>query len=172
MRKFLAVVAALALAACSASPPPPAQSGRTAAVFYGLGAAAFSDGMAEMADRANTNVYRWGQRRSLERELIRAHRSGEISLVNIAGHSLGGNSANWMANNLVAAGVPVGCVATLDPTDPRPVDSRVGIALNFMSPDFRAQEVPGARNIRRPDLNHVNMDNDPVIQDAVVRCLR
>lgn len=151
--------------------PPVNHTGRAAVVFYGLGDGIWSDGMKDIADRAGGKVYSWNKREDVQKSLIAAHRAGKIRYVVIAGHSLGGNSANKLGNSLVAAGVPVRCVATLDPTSPRRVDRRVGHAVNFISPDFRAKKVKGAKNIRRRDLNHVNMDNDRRIQAEVARCL-
>ncbi len=139
-------------------------------VFYGLGGAMFSEGVEDIARATRGRVYSWWQRSSVEQSIRAEFAAGRISKpIKIAGHSLGGNAANTLANNLVAAGVPVAYVATLDATAPDPVDRRVKRADNFMSHDFRARDVPGARRYARPDLSHIQLDNDPEVQRIVIR---
>lgn len=142
-------------------------------VFYGLGDAMFSEGVEDIATATRGRVYSWWQRSAVERTILAEFRAGRIARpIKIAGHSLGGNAANALANNLVAAGVPVDYVATLDATAPSPVDPRVKSADNFMSRDFRAREVPGARRHSRPDLSHIQLDNDPEVQRIVIRAIK
>lgn len=174
-RNFLKIgLLSLGLTACVARLPPIDQSvspTRAAVVFYGLGEGAFSDGMKDAADKAGTIVQSWSVRLSLQEDLINAHEAGDFDFVVIAGHSLGGNAALGLANALAGADVPVRCVVTLDPTVNHEVAPEVGYAVNFVSRDIRAKYVSGAENRLRPELSHIQMDNDPKIQETMHQCL-
>lgn len=182
VRIFL-MASVLALGACtSIQAPDPKLSSSTVQsekipdtiYFLGLAGETFSTGMYEMQKVTGGKVYSWGERRALEKRIIAAHKAGKLKgyRFKIVGHSLGGNSANWMANNLIAAGITVDYVATLDATDPQPVDKRIGRADNFMSRDFRAKHVPGAVLIDRSDLSHIELDNDPKVKSMVTEQVR
>jgi predicted alpha/beta-hydrolase family hydrolase len=151
-------------------------------IFRGLFGIVFSTGMDDLAGKIkkrgwkDVSVNAWIFRTSIENSVIKwwkslspAQRAQERGVV-VGGHSLGGNSANYMANNLVKAGVPVLYVFTVDPTEPR--NNPKGVkADNFMSNDFRAEKVPGANNILYPELNHIQVDKDIRVHRVIIAAI-
>lgn len=154
-----------------------------ALIFRGLFGLQFSTGMDAVAakikeaDKSDkVSLHSWLFRTSIEKKLIKewekmkpeqkeaVRRAGGYV---IGGHSLGGNSANYMGNNLVKAGLPVTYIFTVDPTEPR--NNPKGVrADNFMSYDFRAEKVPGANNIKFPELSHIEVDKDPRVHRQIL----
>jgi hypothetical protein len=141
--------------------------------FLGLAGEVYSTGMYEMQEVTGGTVLSWAERYALQKQIVAAHKAGKLKSYRfkIVGHSLGGNSANWLANALVAEGMKVVYVATLDATDPQPVDKRIKKADNFMSRDFRARLVPGSNEIDRRDLNHIQLDNDLEVQSVITEAI-
>lgn len=146
-------------------------------LFRGLAGNLFSTGMDELAGKLRDagmqpSVHSWIERKGIEAEAISRFRSGELTgPIALVGHSLGGNSASFMGNNLVDNGVGVTYIATIDPTEPLPNPPGVS-ADNFHSSDFRAEKVEGATNISRPDLNHIQIDKDEKVHNRILEmCL-
>lgn len=142
-------------------------------LFRGLAGAVFSTGMDRLADKLahaghTATVHAWIERTAIEAEALTQLARGEIAgPIAVIGHSLGGNSANFMGRNLAKSGAPVAYVATVDPTEPEP--SPGGIACdNFRSRDFRAEKVEGATDHFRPDLNHVEIDKDERVHQRIL----
>lgn len=141
-------------------------------LFRGLAGDIFSTGMDRLARRLNdlgheATVHRWINRSSVQRKIVEAYKNSRdhVPLVAI-GHSLGGNSANWMTDELAKKGIIVAYTATVDATDPRP--NRAVTADNFMSRDFRAKPVPGAIDIRFPELNHIEVAEDRRVHERII----
>ena len=92
-------------------------------LYRGLFGGVFSTGMDELARKLNgdghvATVHSWTERPAIEQQAIaRGAADGPVCIV---GHSLGGNSASYMAHNLLAAGIPVAYVGTVDATAPKP----------------------------------------------------
>lgn len=142
-------------------------------LFRGLAGTVFSTGIDRLANKLQiagieTSVHSWADRRETQAEALRHFRSGKISgPIILAGHSLGGNSANLMANYLVSKKIPVSYVATIDPTSSAP--GPVGVnADNFRSWDPRAKKIRGATQFRRRDLNHIQIDKDEKVHSRIV----
>ena len=89
-------------------------------LFRGLVGAVFSTGMDQLAAKLKaeghtTSVHSWVQRPGVQNRLAKEIAAGEHpDGVAAVGHSLGGNSANYFARNLVKQGVAVSYVATRD----------------------------------------------------------
>lgn len=166
MKKIISLLFIVLLMSCAT--PKRMDSVVTENVFFrGLGGMTFSTGMIDLADKSNGAHYCWCNRGTVTKDVIRRYKAGKIKdKVNIVGHSLGGNSATKLANALRKAGVPVGFVVTLDATDPQSLDGFK--ATNFMSRDFRAREVPGAKTIYRHDLDHIELNLDPKIHKYIL----
>jgi thioesterase domain-containing protein len=142
-------------------------------LFRGLAGAVFSTGMDRLAEKLahaghTATVHAWIERTAIEAEALAQLARGEIAgPIAVVGHSLGGNSANFMGRNLAKSGAPIAYVATVDPTEPEP--SPGGIACdNFRSRDFRAEKVEGATDHFRPDLNHVEIDKDERVHQRIL----
>ena len=105
-------------------------------------------------------VHSWIERKGIQKKAIEDYRSGRLSgPIGLVGHSLGGNSANFMANDLTSAKVDVAYIATIDPTEPKPNPNGIQ-ADNFRSRDFRAERVKGATDFFFPELSHTEVDKD------------
>ncbi len=142
-------------------------------LFRGLAGRIFSTGMDSLAKKLNqaghvATVHGWIERQFVEDDALSQYQAN-ASTDNIAiiGHSLGGNSANYMAINLVAKGVPVTYVATIDATAPRNSPAGV-VADNFMSHDIRAEKVPGAVDYPYPHLNHIQIDKNKSVHNQII----
>lgn len=142
-------------------------------LFRGLGGFIFSTGLNTLSKKLTaqghqTSVHSWVERTSVQASAISDHQSGKLTDgIGLVGHSLGGNSASYMANNLVAANIPVSYVATIDPTEPMANPSGV-VGDNFRSRDLRAEKVPGANDFSMPELNHVQIDKDARVHQHIV----
>lgn len=142
-------------------------------LFRGLAGAVFSTGMDDLATKLreaghDATVHSWVERTGIQAEAISQFQSGElVAPIAIVGHSLGGNSANFMGNNLVAHNIPVAYIATIDPTEPRANPKGVP-ADNFRSRDFRAEKVDGAIDFSRPELNHIQIDKDDRVHQRIL----
>ncbi len=142
-------------------------------LFRGLAGKFFSTGLDNLAEKLGAaghtvSIHSWIERTAVEADTISQAKSGKIpTSIAIAGHSLGGNSANYMARNLAAAGVPVSYVATIDPTEPEPAPAGVRCD-NFRSRDFRAEKVEGATDHLREDLNHIEIDKDDAVHRQIL----
>ena len=146
-------------------------------LFRGLLGNFFSTGMDRLAKKLRAEghtvtVHSWIGRRAVQRRVIkeRKKRKGPYKLA-IGGHSLGGNSANYMTRWAFSLGIPVAATFTWDPTEPKRHQGK-GIAHNFMSHDLRAEKVPGAVNHNWFKLNHIQVDKEPRIHDFVLEKLR
>jgi thioesterase domain-containing protein len=142
-------------------------------LFRGLAGAIFSTGMDRLAEKLNkagheASVHAWIERTGIQAEALDQFAAGRLKgPVAVVGHSLGGNSANYMGRNLAKAGVPVAYIATVDPTEPDPAPA--GVACdNFRSRDFRAEKVEGAADSYRPELNHVEIDKDEAVHRRIL----
>jgi hypothetical protein len=144
-------------------------------LFRGLFGGFFSTGMDDLAAKLNADghvatVHSWVDRKSVEPQAIAKGASeGPICLV---GHSLGGNSASYMAHSLIAAGIPVAYVGTVDATAPKPAPGGSVVSDNFRSSDPRDEPVPGATEIPMPHLNHIEIDKDSQVHERIRAQLR
>ena len=142
-------------------------------LFRGLAGLIYSTGMDKLAEKLNdggneATVHSWLERRSIEQDLKIRMSKGEFSEgVAAVGHSLGGNSANFLADNLSDEGFPLTYVATIDPTEPRdnPKETQ---ADNFRSGDNRAETVEGATDFYRPSLRHTQIDKDKQVHARII----
>jgi hypothetical protein len=142
-------------------------------LFRGLAGTVFSTGIDRLAKKLNAagisaSVHSWADRREVEAEAVSRYRTGEFTgPVFLIGHSLGGNSANAMAVHLSENHVPVGYVATIDPTVATPGPAGVP-ADNFRSWDIRARKIRGATDFKRKDLNHIQIDKDRKVHERII----
>lgn len=142
-------------------------------LFRGLAGTVFSTGIDRLADKLQnagieTSVHSWADRREAEAEAVRHFKMGKLAgPVVLAGHSLGGNSANLMANFLVSRKISVSYVATIDPTSSVPGPEGVD-ADNFRSWDPRARKIRGAKQFKRRDLNHIQIDKDKEVHSRII----
>jgi thioesterase domain-containing protein len=103
-------------------------------VLLGLGNN--SPGLSEFGSRMArrgipTTIRNYGEWPALAQEAIQQYRSGQLRLIMIVGHSLGGSAAADMAAELGRAGVPVQLVVMLDPVGGSQVSSNVRRSVNF-----------------------------------------
>lgn len=137
----------------------------------------FSRGMDTLAIRLRkeghtVTIHGWGSRQRVQKKTIKLVRAGKLKgKIAIGGHSLGGNSASYMTNNLVRSNIRVFATFYWDATEPM-AHAGDGHGHNFMSSDFRAEEVPGAVNHHFDNLNHVQIDKARVTHDLVSRVLK
>lgn len=124
-----------------------------------------------------SNHSRW---QTISAKLIADYRADpkEVLPVILIGHSLGGDASIVMSNWLAQNGVPVRFVVIFDAVaQTHPIIGGVQEVLNFYKPKGYGQEVKAAPSFRgeirnvdltdRKDINHVNIDEDPVLQAEV-----
>jgi hypothetical protein len=125
-----------------------------------------------------SNHSRW---QSISAKLIqeyRANPNGTAPII-LIGHSLGGDASIVMANWLVQNRVPVRLVVVFDAVaQVHPVNGGVESVTNFYKPKGYGQEIKPGSNFRgvinnvdltdRTDIDHLNIDKDPVIQQEVI----
>jgi pimeloyl-ACP methyl ester carboxylesterase len=154
-------------------------------VLRGLGNI-FSRGMDAIAkdlkgrgvDANLQNHSRW---QSLSAKLIEEYRADpkQVAPIILIGHSLGGDASIVMANWLIQNRVPVRLVVVFDAVaQVHPVNAGVEEVINFYKPKGYGQEVKGSANFKgtinnvdltdRTDIDHLNIDKDPVIQEEVI----
>ena len=124
-----------------------------------------------------SNHSRW---QMIAADLIKDYKANpkETAPIIFVGHSLGGDASIVMANWLAQNGVPVRFIVIFDAvTQTHPVIGGVQEVLNFYKPKGYGQEVLAAPSFRgeirnvdltdRKDINHTNIDEDPVLQAEV-----
>jgi hypothetical protein len=124
-----------------------------------------------------SNHSKW---QTISAKLIQEYRANpkEVAPVILIGHSLGGDASIVMSNWLAQNGVPVRFVVIFDAVaQTHPITGGVQEVLNFYKPKGYGQEVKAAPSFRgeirnvdlteRKDINHVNIDEDPVLQAEV-----
>ena len=124
-----------------------------------------------------SNHSRW---QTISAKLIEEYRANpkEVAPIILIGHSLGGDASIVMSNWLAQNGVPVRFVVIFDAVaQTHPIIGGVQEVLNFYKPKGYGQEVKPAPSFRgeirnvdltdRKDINHVNIDEDPVLQAEV-----
>ncbi len=144
----------------------------SAYLFKGLFGNVFSAGLEDLADLLETNgieakVFSHGDRRTVEKEIKSRHQQGTLGKLVLIGHSLGANSALRISNALVGENITVEYLATLDPTITKPIGAALK-ADNFRSRDIRDKPIPGANEIQRDDLSHIELDNDQRIHQHIL----
>lgn len=141
-------------------------------LFRGLFGGLFSTGMDTLADKLSAlgyeaSVHRWSDRSRVENQILN-DTSGSLSQgISLIGHSLGGNTASYIAESIAARGVKINYLATMDATAPKPVPSGV-LADNFRSSDWRDKPVSGANEFDFPDLAHTEIDKDKRVHEKVL----
>lgn len=182
-----AVVATTSTATADAIDIPAAGSyprGRVI-VLRGLGNV-FSRGMDAMAKDlkargVNVNLQNHSRWQSISAQLISDYRANptEVGPIILIGHSLGGDAAIVMSNWLIQNRVPVRLVVVFDAVGQiHPIDAGVEEVVNFYKPKGYGKEVKGSANFAgtinnvdltdRTDIDHLNIDKDPVIQQEVI----
>jgi len=124
-----------------------------------------------------SNHSRW---QMIAADLIKEYKANpkETAPIILIGHSLGGDASIVMSNWLAQNGVPVRFVVIFDAVaQTHPIIGGVQEVLNFYKPKGYGQEVKAAASFRgeirnvdltdRKDINHVNIDEDPVLQAEV-----
>ena len=102
-----------------------------------------------------------------------------VAPIILIGHSLGADASLVMANWLGLNRVPVRLVVTFDGVAvTHPVMANVEEIINFYKPKGYGRKVevvdkfPGTLNnvdlTKRTDIDHLNIDKDPVLQDEVI----
>lgn len=142
-------------------------------LFRGLAGHIFSLGLDQLANKLQkaghrASVHSWLERKNVQRKLINEYNNiSQQEKIALVGHSLGGNSASFMATNLNASDIEVEYIATIDPTEPAPIP--LGIkADNFRSRDFRAEKVSGAKEWHYPELSHIQIDKSNDVHDRIL----
>jgi hypothetical protein len=130
----------------------------------GLFGMVFSPGIKELAAIQKKDHICWCNARRATKEL-----AAKKEPVVIVGHSLGADQALIMAKNLKAAGVKIKLVIVYDAT--RNFDMKGIPTVNFRSRDFRAKDVANAKNVYRPDLDHIDVTTDPQVRAETLRLL-
>ncbi len=167
----------------SVKPAGPFDNGRVI-VLRGL-ANIFSRGMDKLAKDLKaqgvpvqlSNHSRW---QMIAADLIKDYKANpkQVAPVILIGHSLGGDASIVMSNWLAQNGVPVRFVVVFDAVaQTHPIIGGVQELLNFYKPKGYGQEVRAAPSFRgnirnidltdRKDIDHLNIDEDPVLQAEV-----
>ena len=142
------VVTGLAIAFCACFAWPHESYGRTRAptnspargvthLYILLGLGNNSPGLSEFGNRMErlgvpTTVGNHGDWPTFAQEAIEQYKVGRLRSIEIVGHSLGGDAAVDMAEELGRAGIPVELVVTLDPTGSSAVSANVRHSVNFV----------------------------------------
>jgi hypothetical protein len=173
-----------------ANPDPRRARGR---VFFFRGqAVVFSRGFGATCDELRRRGV-WAEdlrcrgERWAVRQVLADHRDGRAGPVVFVGHSCGGRSALFAAEELRAAGVGVSLVVCIDVTLPPPVPANVRRAINLrrthhrLYPAMPLVAAPGAVpvieniDLDAPDspidpawICHVNITSRPRVRDYVV----
>jgi hypothetical protein len=124
------------------------------------------------------NHSRW---QVLSAKLIDEYKANPKDVVPIIliGHSLGGDASLVMANWLAHNGVPVRFVAVFDAVaETHPIIGSVQEVLNYYKGNGYGQKVEPGPNFKgaidnvdlsdRKDIDHLNIDKDPVLQGEVI----
>jgi hypothetical protein len=124
-----------------------------------------------------SNHSRW---QMISAELIKEYKADpkQTAPIILIGHSLGGDASIVMSNWLAQNGVPVRFVVIFDAVaQTHPIIGGVGEVLNFYKPKGYGQEVKAAPSFRgeirnvdlteRKDIDHLNIDEDPILQGEV-----
>ncbi len=114
-------------------------------------------------------------------KLIAEYRANpkEVLPVILIGHSLGGDASIVMSNWLAQNGIPVRLVVIFDAVaQTHPIIGGVQEVLNFYKPKGYGQEVNAAPSFtgvinnvdltERKDIDHLNIDKDPILQAEVI----
>jgi hypothetical protein len=124
-----------------------------------------------------SNHSRW---QMIAADLIKDYKANpkQTAPIILIGHSLGGDASIVMSNWLAQNGVPVRFVVIFDAVaQTHPIIGGVQEVLNFYKPKGYGQEVKPAPSFRgeirnvdltdRKDIDHLNIDEDPVLQGEV-----
>lgn len=181
--KAIALTAALSAAAIGST-----QQALAEEVYVIRGAFnVFSAGMNQMTDRlrargVNARAYSNGAWRGLVSDIVKRHQQGRVSYpIVIMGHSVGGQEASAMSNELAKAGVPVALVVGFDPgfAAPPPFTHGSPRVVNYYIPNSARgnpyRSSGGFRgsiqnvNIKTfTDADHVQIDKDPRVQSRAL----
>lgn len=158
----------------------------------------FSTGVDELSQKLNergvrAHVYQELQAGALADTIAKKYLGdGEAEPLVLIGHSYGADNVVRVARALEKKGVSVDLMVTLDPTTPPSVPKNVKLAYNYYQPQpldviplFRGiplkQDEGGSgklvnynlrsdrKDLLAPDTNHINIDKNPKVHDAVVQ---
>ncbi|WP_176085250.1 hypothetical protein [Martelella sp. HB161492] len=192
-RQFLLALGSLTLAGLI----PEAGMAETASgqIFLFRGLEFFSRGFFPLnkklaAQGIHATVFTVADDKWLSREIARNYQaSPDNRPIILVGHSLGANAVISVANDLNALGIPVALTITLDSTDRNPqIPANVSRAVNFFT-DGRVlwrKISPGEGftgtlenvDVHTPEfggphsMNHINMEDKPVIHDAIIALIK
>jgi len=154
-------------------------------ILRGLGNV-FSRGMDQIAKDLKSrgvevNLQNHSRWQGLSAKLIADYRADptDVAPVILIGHSLGGAASIVMSNWLVQNRVPVRLAVIFDAVGQIPsVNGGVQEVMNFYKPKGYGQEIKAGSGFKgtinnvdltdRTDIDHLNIDKDPVIQKEVV----
>lgn len=142
----------------------------------------FSLGMDDLARKLNERgipaaVYPYTEWRTLAKVAAdRSLQAGKAPVI-IIGHSLGADSAVYMANRVVELGAPVPLVVTFDPVTPTTASPAIGKVVNYYQAGGSGKPVGGARvsNVdltRTGNLTHFNIDKAGNLHEQVIAMIR
>jgi pimeloyl-ACP methyl ester carboxylesterase len=149
----------------------------------------FSTGMDEIAEALRAegvDARTLGQAtwRNAAREAAERYREAREPVV-FVGHSFGANAAILAAEHLGDSRIPVTLIVLFDPTEALKAPHNVKRLVNFLSldstgMDFNVWTTPGfsgqIETVVDRDVNHIQIDNDPGLQqrtvDEVLKALR
>jgi len=158
----------------------------------------FSTGVDELCQKLNergvrAHVYQEMQSGALAKTIAEKYRNNpEAEPLVLIGHSYGADNVVRVARALEKEGIEVDLLVTLDPTTPPSVPKNVRLAYNYYQPQpldviplFRGialkQDEGGTgklvnynlrsdrRDLLMPDTNHINIDKNDKVHDAVVQ---
>lgn len=154
-------------------------------ILRGLGNV-FSRGMDQIAKDlkargVNVNLQNHSRWQGISAKLIEEYRANpnQVSPIILIGHSLGGDASIVMSNWLTLNRVPVRFVVIFDAVGQiHPVNAGVQELVNFYKAKGYGQEIKASPNFTgninnidltdRTDIDHLNIDKDPVIQAEVI----
>jgi hypothetical protein len=189
--RFVPFLVRLGWASTRAANPEP-RRGRARAFFFRGQAIVFSRGFGTMCDELRRRGV-WAEdlrcrgERWAVRQVLADHRDGLGGPVVFVGHSCGGRSAIFAAEELRTAGVGVSLIVCIDVTLPPPVPANVRRAINLrrtrrrLYPAMALAAAPGAAcAVENIDLDapgspidptgiwHVNITSRPQVCEYVV----
>ena len=125
-----------------------------------------------------SNHSKW---QTISAKLIEEYKANpkEVLPIIFIGHSLGGDASIVMSNWLALNGVPVRLVVIFDAVaQTHPIIGGVQEVINFYKPKGYGQKVDAAASFNgvinnvdltdRKDIDHLNIDKDPVLQAEVI----
>jgi len=132
----------------------------------------FSRGMDTLAEKLNqqgysARVYSTNGWQSVAHRIADKYSRGHRDIIVIVGHSLGGNAAFDIANQLDRQNIPIELVVTFDATRPQPVPKNVLHLVNFYQENGFGKPVSAGREFKG-ELTNIDLTADTGLSHTTI----